>query len=51
MIFFKLYDWDKDGAITEKDINSILSSNEHTMHPKITAEVELYSGILSIIIS
>lgn len=42
MVFFRLYDWDKDGAITENDIKTIVQENEHTLTDDLSAEMTQY---------
>jgi len=40
-IFFKLYDWNKDGAISKEDIDGIIRNKEHTLGPELETEVKL----------
>jgi len=43
MIFFRLFDWDRDGAITEPDINNVINSNEHSiLSDELKKETLLY---------
>jgi len=43
MNFFRLYDWNKDGVITEPDIDSIINENDHNLSEGIYKEVMLYT--------
>jgi len=43
-VFFKLYDFNKDGIITQEDINSVMQEDEYTQ--SIAQEINLYNPTL-----
>ena len=38
-----MYDWNKDGLITESDIRTIIESGEHTLTIELQQEVNMYA--------